>query len=115
MYSSVSGADQTHSGLSTAHADEKFREFTNGVDYLLRRIVDSTDPDVSKMRARLYIALTAAKDVMADGLMQARIVADTADHWVRKHPWQSIGLAACAGAIIGVYATRNRDSGDDLR
>jgi ElaB/YqjD/DUF883 family membrane-anchored ribosome-binding protein len=86
----------------------KFRDFTNGVDYLLRRVVDSTDPDISRTRARLYIALTAAKDVMADGSTQALALAEAADQWVRRHPWQSVGLAAFAGAVAGVLVGRSR-------
>jgi ElaB/YqjD/DUF883 family membrane-anchored ribosome-binding protein len=90
---------------STA-ADQRFGEFMNGVDYLLRKIVDSSDPDISRNRARLYIALTAAKDVMSDGLTQARAAAEATDHWVREHPWRAIAIAAAVGTLVGLYATR---------
>lgn len=89
-------------------ADERFREFANGVDYLLHRVIDNTDPEISRIRARLYIAFVVTKDLFADSSKKARAAAKTTDGWVREHPWQSIGIAAFAGALIGVHANRQR-------
>jgi ElaB/YqjD/DUF883 family membrane-anchored ribosome-binding protein len=69
--------------------------------------------DGSRVRAKLEHSLDAARSSLRDGTkhIQATVrnTAEGADNFVHSSPWSAIGLAAAAGAAIGVLlGTRMR-------
>lgn len=36
----------------------------------------------------------------------ARDALDTADEYVQSHPWQSVGIGALAGLVLGIWVSR---------
>jgi ElaB protein len=71
---------------------------------------DADTAEIQELRERL-------RDVLADGKMTLRKVADTirrqavrADDTIRSKPYQTIGAAAAVGLIAGLILSRNRSS-----
>jgi ElaB/YqjD/DUF883 family membrane-anchored ribosome-binding protein len=57
----------------------QFEELFDGVDDLIRRVADTENPEIRKIRARVHFALVAAKGAVEDGAIQPRPQAAQAD------------------------------------
>jgi ElaB/YqjD/DUF883 family membrane-anchored ribosome-binding protein len=88
-------------------------EFLDNVEDLTRAIKDVETPEVARVRAKVKMALAAAKSALSDGAAQFRgqatQVSKTADDYVRDNPWQVIGVAAVVGLVLGVLMARRSD------
>ena len=91
------------------YATDELRAFLADVEDLVRRVGNVSDADVARARAKVSGALgdvrrlaNDASDSLRD---RARAAAEQADDYVRERPWQSIGLAAAIGLIVGVGLT----------
>jgi len=51
-------------------------------------------------------ARASLKEVEGDLSAKARAMADDATEYVRDNPWQSVGIAAAVGVVIGVLLAR---------
>jgi ElaB/YqjD/DUF883 family membrane-anchored ribosome-binding protein len=91
-------------------ASSEVKSLIADVEDLISRISDLKDADVVKVRSRVESAVSAAKEALANGTgtlrRQAKQVASTADSYVRESPWQALGVAALAGVVVGLLATR---------
>ncbi|HUX73305.1 MAG TPA: hypothetical protein VMV25_05355 [Steroidobacteraceae bacterium] len=80
-------------------------DLTEDVRDLLGRIAHVADPEIARLRIKIDDALSTAKRAVADGTDQVqRQIKDTlhaSDQYVRDRPWQSVGIAAAAGIIVG--------------
>jgi ElaB/YqjD/DUF883 family membrane-anchored ribosome-binding protein len=100
----------------------KVGEFANGqVDNFLDSVEDLTtalknidSPDIARVRAKVKIALVAAKSAVSDTAAQLRSqaqeVGKRTDGFVRDNPWQVIGIAAVVGLAVGILASRRSSS-----
>jgi ElaB/YqjD/DUF883 family membrane-anchored ribosome-binding protein len=65
------------------------------------------------VKAKVKIALAAAKSALADSASQvrsqARQVSKNTDVYVRDNPWQVVGIAALIGIVVGILASRRPD------
>jgi ElaB/YqjD/DUF883 family membrane-anchored ribosome-binding protein len=88
-------------------------DFIEDVEDLTKAIKDMETPEVARVRAKVKIALVAAKSALSDGAAQirgqARQVGKTTDTYVRDNPWQVVGIAAVVGIVLGVLMTRRSD------
>lgn len=73
---------------------------------LLHTTKDSVGDKAQEVRERLADALEATKRTCRDLEDKAIEGAHAADHIIRDHPYQSIGLAFGVGVLIGVLVTR---------
>jgi len=101
-----------------AQAARKVGEFANGqvnsfldsVEDLTNALKDVDSPDIARVRAKVKLALVAARSAAADTVSQIRAQAEQAgrrtDTFVRDNPWQVIGFAAIVGLAVGVLASR---------
>jgi len=97
---------------SNARGDAIFKELVTSIDDLLNRISDSEGPDIPKIRAKVQIALRAAKSAWQDTTdFASKQVADSM-HWpgerLRESPWRALGVAAVIGIGMGALLTRHR-------
>jgi ElaB/YqjD/DUF883 family membrane-anchored ribosome-binding protein len=80
------------------------------VQSLLGQLAHVADPEISRLREKVANALTQAQRVVADGTAQvqrrARLVVRTGDTYVRDRPWQSVGVAAAVGVVVGFMVAR---------
>ncbi len=93
-----------------AGASDEIRTLIADVEELVARIGNLKDVDVSRVRSKVEQALTAAKQSLTNSTAQVRRqvrqAAQSADGYVRDNPWQSLGVAALVGAVMGFLAAR---------
>jgi ElaB/YqjD/DUF883 family membrane-anchored ribosome-binding protein len=101
-----------------AQAARKVGEFANGrvnnfldsVEDLTNALKDVDSPEIARVRAKVKLALAAAKSAAADTVSQIRTQAQDVgvrtDTFVRNNPWQVIGIAAVVGLAVGILASR---------
>jgi ElaB/YqjD/DUF883 family membrane-anchored ribosome-binding protein len=94
-------------------ADRFMNELRNVIadaEDLLRATADQTGPKVQEVRARAEESLRQAKarlsSIEDEALRRAREVADATDEYVRENPWQSVGIAAGVGLLVGLLLAR---------
>lgn len=77
---------------------------------LLQLTASQAGEKVSAARARAQDNLRAAKEKLRDAEQlaedKARAAARAADEYVQDHPWQSVGVAAAVGIVIGMLIAR---------
>ncbi len=54
------------------------------------------------LEAKLFSARERLKELEQDARQRAQAAAEEADAYVHEHPWQSIAVAACVGAVAGL-------------
>ena len=94
-------------------ANASINDFLDNVDDLTKAIKDVDAPEIARVRAKVKMALAAAKSALSDGAAQvkgqARQVSRTTDTYVRDNPWQVVGIAAVVGIALGIMMTRRSD------
>ena len=77
---------------------------------LLRATSAQTGEKIQEVRARAEESLRQAKarlgSIEDEALRRAREVADATDEYVRDNPWQSVGIAAGVGLLVGLLLAR---------
>jgi ElaB/YqjD/DUF883 family membrane-anchored ribosome-binding protein len=95
------------------YANGQVNNFLDNVEDLTKALKDVETPDIARVRAKVKMALVAAKSAVADTATQlrgqAQLVGKRTDSFVRDNPWQVIGVAALIGLGVGLIASRRRD------
>nr|WP_295079272.1 DUF883 family protein [uncultured Roseateles sp.] len=77
---------------------------------LLRATAGSAGEGASELRAKVQASLDRAKHNLADlqeaAVERARAAGRATDAYVHENPWQSIGLAAGVGLLLGMLISR---------
>jgi ElaB/YqjD/DUF883 family membrane-anchored ribosome-binding protein len=77
---------------------------------LLKATSSQTGEKVQEVRAKAEQSLQAARarltEIEDEALKRAREVAEATDEYVRENPWQSVGIAAGVGLLIGLLLSR---------
>ncbi|MDP9084193.1 MAG: hypothetical protein M3N50_10575 [Pseudomonadota bacterium] len=91
-------------------ANGQVNSFLDNVEDLTKALKDVETPDIARVRAKVKIALVAAKSAVADTAAQlgtqAKDVGKRTDGFVRDNPWQVIGIAAVVGLAVGFFASK---------
>jgi ElaB/YqjD/DUF883 family membrane-anchored ribosome-binding protein len=108
---SILDSSQAHNAKD--YANGKINAFIENVEDLTDALKNVDTPEIARVKAKVKIALAAAKSALADGAAQvrtqARQVTKTTDTYVRDNPWQIVGVAAIIGLAVGILATRRSD------
>jgi ElaB/YqjD/DUF883 family membrane-anchored ribosome-binding protein len=95
------------------YATGKINNFIENVEDLTTALKDVDTPEIARVKAKVKIALAAAKSAIADSAAQvkeqARQAGKNTDTYVRENPWQVVGIAAVIGLAVGILATRRSD------
>jgi ElaB/YqjD/DUF883 family membrane-anchored ribosome-binding protein len=59
-----------------------------------------------KMQAQYDVAREKFGEIQTTVTEGAKVAASSTDAYVRSNPWRAVGIAAVAGAVIGLLATR---------
>ncbi|MFC4310451.1 YqjD family protein [Steroidobacter flavus] len=77
---------------------------------LLKATSTLTGEKIQEVRARAEESLRQAKvrlsEVEEEAMRRAREIADAADEYVHENPWQSVGIAAGIGLVVGLLLAR---------
>ena|ERR1700704_5108279 len=80
------------------------------VEDLLHKVGYIADGEVAQVRERVREKINLAKDSLTDQGLRivtaARNVAGATDEYVHENPWQSTGMAALAGVVLGFLIFR---------
>ena len=91
-------------------ANGAVNNFIDTVEDLMSALKDVESPDIARVRAKVRLALVAAKSAAADTAAQigsgARQIGQRTDGFVRDNPWQVVGIAAVVGLAVGFLASR---------
>lgn len=106
--------DITHSlKKSQARLAHEFNTVLDDAQELLRHAAGDASKGYAEARGQLEHSVRAARNRIAsveeavvDGALQA---GRSADSYVRHHPWQSIGVGAAVGLLLGLLIARRSD------
>jgi ElaB/YqjD/DUF883 family membrane-anchored ribosome-binding protein len=105
--------DNSHVRSAKDFANGKINAFIENVEDLTHALRDVETPEIARVKAKVKIALAAAKSALSDSAAQvrsqAREVSKNTDIYVRDNPWQVIGIAAMIGIAVGILASRRSD------
>ncbi|MGO9515123.1 MAG: YqjD family protein [Steroidobacteraceae bacterium] len=105
--------DTAQGSKGTNPGNGNIDDFLDDVEDLTKAIKDIQTPEVARVRAKVKIALAAAKSALSDGAAQvrgqAKQVSRNTDAYVRENPWQVVGIAAAVGIVLGMMMTRRSD------
>jgi ElaB protein len=106
-----SATDTAGNGSNVSHG--QVNSFLENVEELTKALKDVEAPDIARLRAKVKIALLAARGAVTDTAVQlrgqAQQVGQRTDSFVRANPWQVVGIAALVGLAVGMFASRRRD------
>lgn len=89
---------------------EDLRRVIDDAEMLLRETATLAGDRVDEARERAAESVRAARErlgsIEQEVVGKARDAAREADRYVRDNPWQSVGIAAGIGLIIGVLISR---------
>ncbi len=77
---------------------------------LLKATANQAGERITAARAKAEESLKTAKarllEEQAAMMAKSKAAAASADEYVRAHPWQAVGIAAVAGLVLGILASR---------
>jgi len=106
------------------YANGQINSFIEHVEDLTQALKDVETPEIARVRAKVKIAVAAAKSALSDSAAQIKSQAvhygkqaksqalhygKTTDTFVRDNPWQVVGIAALLGLAVGILAARKSD------
>jgi ElaB/YqjD/DUF883 family membrane-anchored ribosome-binding protein len=80
-------------------------ELFAGVDDLIRRIANTENPEVRKIRARVYAALTDAKTAFENSTSQSALRQEYLQDYFQEDPVPVLGVALLVGLGLGLVAS----------
>lgn len=99
-----------NSEVTTERLVEDLKTVMNDAEALLRATSAQTGEKIQEVRARAEESLRQARErlseVEEEALRRARELADATEEYVRDNPWQSVGIAAGIGLVLGILISR---------
>jgi len=96
--------------ISTDQLVSDLKSVVNDAEALLNATSTQTGDTIKTVRARAEESLRQAKarltEIEQDAMRRAKEIADATDEYVRDNPWQSVGIAAGIGLLLGVLLGR---------
>ena len=96
--------------VNTDKLIEDLKVVIRDAEALIKATATQTGEKIQEVRSRAEESLARAKVRLTaaetEALKQAREVADATEEYVRENPWQSIGIAAGVGLLLGVLISR---------
>ena len=94
----------------TKATKENLRSLITDMEELLKATVNQTGERIAAVRAKAEESLKITKARLAEQeaavMAKTRDAAKSAEDYVRANPWQSVGIAAVAGLVLGILAAR---------
>jgi ElaB/YqjD/DUF883 family membrane-anchored ribosome-binding protein len=86
------------------------KSVVNDAEALLSATSTQTGEKIQAVRARAEESLRNARarlaEIEQEAMRRAKEIADATDEYVRDNPWQSVGIAAGIGLLLGVLLGR---------
>lgn len=99
-----------NSDVTTDRLIEDLKVVIADAEALLKATSAQTGERIQEVRARAEQSLRQARErlveVEEEALRRARELADATEEYVRDNPWQSVGIAAGIGLVLGILISR---------
>jgi ElaB/YqjD/DUF883 family membrane-anchored ribosome-binding protein len=99
-----------NSEVTTDQLIEDLKTVMTDAEALLKATSAQTGEKIQEVRARAEESLRLAKQRLTaaeeEALRRAREFADATEEYVRDNPWQSVGIAAGVGLVLGLLLSR---------
>ena len=90
--------------------NREVRTLLADVQDLVGRVAHVADPEIARLRVRIESGLATTRKALADGTeqvqRQAKAAVANSDRYVHEQPWQSVGIAAVVGLLVGFLVAR---------
>jgi ElaB/YqjD/DUF883 family membrane-anchored ribosome-binding protein len=91
---------------------EDLQAVVTDAEELLKATAGHAGEKAQQARARAEESLTAARERLGemrdDAVQQARELVSSGEEYVRRNPWQAVGIAAGAGLLVGLLISLSR-------
>jgi ElaB/YqjD/DUF883 family membrane-anchored ribosome-binding protein len=91
---------------------EDLQAVVTDAEELLKATAGQAGEKVQEVRARAEESLSAARDrlgeMQGNAVQQARELVSSGEEYVRRNPWQAVGIAAGAGLLVGLLISLSR-------
>lgn len=98
------------SDVTTEQLVQDLKVVLSDAEALLKATSAQTGEKIQEVRARAEESLRQARErlteVEEEALRRARELADATEEYVRDNPWQSVGIAAGIGLVLGILISR---------
>ena len=91
-----------------AEVGQEVDRLIDEVENLMRRAGDAADPEMHRLRGEVQSAIADTRKALGDRSGWARRQAtkakeafEASDRYVHEQPWQTVGIAAVTGLLIG--------------
>lgn len=89
---------------------DDFSAVLNEAEDMLSRAANETGEKAKDLRSQVEAKLLKAKlrmqEIEGQAMDRAKEAARATDDFVHEHPWQSIGIAAAVGIVLGLLLNR---------
>jgi len=96
--------------VTTEQLVDDLKVVMRDAEALLKATSTQTGEKIQEIRARAEESLKQARvrlnEVEEEAMRRAREVADATEEYVRENPWQSLGIAAGIGLVLGILIAR---------
>jgi ElaB/YqjD/DUF883 family membrane-anchored ribosome-binding protein len=104
----MNNAQDTHAAKERVIKD--FKAVVTDTEELLKATANQTGERIAAARARMEESLAATKKQLAEleenAIEKTKAAARAADQLVHENPWQSAGIAAGVGFLLGMLISR---------
>lgn len=99
----------------TSEARDNFinnlRDVIASAQELLKSTGEQTDENYRNAKAKFASTVSSAKaglnDAQESAIARTKAAAATTNEYVQENPWRSVGIAAVAGVLIGLFLSRS--------
>jgi ElaB/YqjD/DUF883 family membrane-anchored ribosome-binding protein len=100
----------THNAAPVEELMDELRLIVADAEELLQVTANQTGEVAATARARIEKSLHVVKERLVETesavIERTRQATKVTDQFVHENPWQSIGICACAGVVIGMLIAR---------
>ena len=88
-----------------------FKDLMADAEALIKATASQEDGVIASIRSKALETLSSAKENFSnvEGSLtdKAKVVAESADDFVHRNPWEAVGVAAGLGLLIGLFIRRH--------
>jgi ElaB/YqjD/DUF883 family membrane-anchored ribosome-binding protein len=107
---SAAGTETGTEKVTKGKLMEDLKAVVTDLEGLLKVTASQTGEGISAARAKAEESLKSAKAQLAEegkvALARAKAAAKSTDDYVHTHPWESVGIGAFVGFVLGVLISR---------
>jgi len=87
-----------------------FKALMADAEALIKATASHEEGPISSIRSKALETLTNAKETLSKAqgpfTEKAKVVAEGADEFVHRNPWEAVGVAAGLGLLVGLFIRR---------